>query len=161
LAEARFQLAQPVRAELTAIRFGTTDKSQGAAATQIQAGVKRYMDQMKEVIRLDYGPMIVAALASTGQMYDMLAQKFEKIQTPAGLTGESAQKYRELLQVEVNRFKAEAKTSYQAAVERSLEFETYGEWTRSARTGLTFYDSKFVDNGDIAAEPLAGDWMGL
>ncbi|MDX9731957.1 MAG: tetratricopeptide repeat protein [Bdellovibrionales bacterium] len=39
LAEARFQLAQPVRAELTAIRFGTTDKSQGAAATQILAGV--------------------------------------------------------------------------------------------------------------------------
>lgn len=161
LAEARFELAQPLRHDLSMIRFGTTDKSQGAAAAQIQAGVKKYVDQMKEVIRLDYGPMIVAALASTGQVYDMLAQKFEKIQPPAGLQGEDAKKYRELIQVEANRFKNEAKTSYQAAVDRSSEFETYGEWTKAARTGLAVYDPKQVDTGDIAVESNAGDWMGL
>lgn len=161
LAEAKFEIAQPSRADLAAIRFGMTDKSQGAAAAQVQAGVKKYVDQMKEIIRLDYGPMIVAALASTGQVYEMLAQKFEKIQTPAGLVGEDAKKYRELIQVEVNRFKNEAKTSYQAAVDRSLEFETYGEWTRAARVGLSLYDSKHVDAGDIAVDSNAGDWMGL
>lgn len=161
LAEARFEVAQPSRTELAAIKFGTTDKSQGIAATQVQAGVKKYVDQMKEVIRLDYGPMIVAALASTGQVYDMLAQKFEKIQPPAGLTGEDAKKYRELIQVEANRFKTEARTSYQAAVDRSLEFETYGFWTRSARSGLSFYDAKYSDGGDIAVDSNAGDWMGL
>ncbi len=161
LAEARFEVAQPLRAELGAIRFGTTDKTQGAAAAQVQAGVKKYVEQMKEVIRLDYGPMIVAALASTGQVYEMLASKFEKIQPPAGLTGDDAKKYKELIQVEANRFKAEAKTSYQAAVDRSLEFETYGEWTRTARVGLSLYDAKHADAGDIAIDSNAGDWMGL
>jgi cellulose synthase operon protein C len=161
LAESKFKLAQPTRNDLAAIRFGTTDKSQGAAATQVQAGVKRYVDQMKEIIRLDYGPMIVAALASTGQVYEMLSQKFEKIQTPAGLVGEDAKKYRELIGVEANRFKNEAKTSYQAAVDRSLEFETYGEWTKAARVGLSLYDAKQADTGDIAVDANAGDWMGL
>lgn len=161
LAEAKFKLSQPQRNDLAAIRFGTTDKSQGAAAALVQAGVKKYVDQMKEIIRLDYGPMIVAALASTGQVYDMLSQKFEKIQTPAGLVGEDAKKYRELIGVEANRFKNEAKTSYQAAVDRSLEFETYGEWTKAARTGLSLYDAKQADTGDIAVDANAGDWMGL
>jgi tetratricopeptide (TPR) repeat protein len=161
LAESKFKLAQPTRTDLQAIRFGTTDKSQGAAAAQVQAGVKRYVDQMKEIIRLDYGPMIVAALASTGQVYEMLSQKFEKIQTPAGLVGEDAKKYRELIGVEASRFKNEAKTSYQAAVDRSLEFETYGEWTKAARVGLSLYDAKQTDAGDIAVDVNAGDWMGL
>lgn len=161
LAESRFQIAQPTKTDLMMIKFGATDKSQGAAAAAVQSGVKRYLDQMKEVIRLDYGPMIVAALASTGQVYDMLAQKFEKIPTPAGLVGEDAKKYRELIQVEVTRFRNEAKTSYQAAVDRSLEFETYGEWTKTARTGLLLYDTKASSSDDITVDTNAGDWMGL
>lgn len=161
LAEARFLIAQPMRGDLAMIKFGTTDKSQGAAAKQVQEGIKRYLDQMKEVIRLDYGPMIVAALASTGQIYEMIAQKFEKIPTPVGLVGDDAKRYRDLIQVEVNRFKNEAKTSYQAAVDRSLEFETYGEWTKAARAGLALYDPQQVDTGGIAVDTNAGDWMGL
>ncbi|MBN8539685.1 MAG: tetratricopeptide repeat protein [Deltaproteobacteria bacterium] len=161
LAEARFEIAQPLKNDLAAIRFGTSDKSQGAAAAQVQAGIKKYLEAMKEIIRLDYGPMIVAALASTGQVYDLVAQKFEKIPTPSGLAGEDAKKYRELIQVEVVRFKNEAKTSYQAAVDRSLEFETYGPWTKAARIGLSAYDAKFNDAGDLAVDVNAGDWMGL
>lgn len=161
LAEARFQIAQPLRNDLAAIRFGTSDKTQGAAAAQVQAGIKKYLEAMKEIIRLDYGPTIVAALASTGQVYELVAQKFEKIPTPAGLVGEDAKKYRELIQVEVSRFKNEAKTSYQAAVDRSLEFETYGQWTKAARIGLSAYDAKFNDAGDFAVDVNAGDWMGL
>ncbi len=161
LAEARFEIAQPLRQELAAIRFGTTDKSQGTAAAAVQAGIKKYVEQMKEIIRLDYGPMIVASLASTGQVYEMLAQKFEQIVPPAGLTGDDAKKYKELIQVEANRFKGEAKTSFQAAVDRSLEFETYGEWTKKARVGLALYDAKHSDAGDITSESNAGDWMGL
>lgn len=160
-AEAKFELSQAQRADLQAIRFGTTDKSQGLAAAQVQQGIKKYVEAMKEVIRLDYGPMIVAALASTGQVYEMVAQKFDKIQTPNGLTGEDAKKYRELIAVEANRFRTEAKTSYQAAVDRSLEFETYGEWTKTARAGLAAYDPKHTDSGDIAIDTNAGDWMGL
>lgn len=161
LAEARFEIAQPIKNDMAAIRFGTTDKSQGAAAAQVQAGIKKYLEAMKEIIRLDYGPMIVAALASTGQVYDLVAQKFERIPTPAGLSGEDANKYRELIKVEVAKFRNEAKTSYQAAVDRSLEFETYGPWTKTARLGLSVYDPKYSDVGDLAVDANAGDWMGL
>lgn len=161
VAESRFNLAQPIRNELTMIRFGATDKSQGQAAQKIQATLKQYLEQMKEVIRLDYGPMIVASLTSTGQLYDQIASKFEKVPTPAGLSGEDAKRYKELIQVEVTKFRNEAKTSYTAAVERSLEFETYGVWTKAARAGLAQYDPTKIDSGDIAAETTAGDWMGL
>lgn len=160
-AEAKFNIAQPIVNDLNAIRFGTTDKTQGAAAVQIQTGIKRYLDSMKEIIRLDYGPMIVAALSSTGKMYDAVALKFERVPTPAGLSGDDAKKYRELLGVEVTKFRNEAKTSYQAALDRSFEFETYGQWTRAARLGLTVYDGKKTDVNDIVLDANAGDWMGL
>jgi tetratricopeptide (TPR) repeat protein len=161
LSEALFHLAQPIKNDMAAIRFGTTDKSQGEAAKQVQAGIKRYLESMKDIIRLDYGPMIVAALASTGQVYDLVAEKFEKIPTPTGLSGEDAAKYRELLKLEVAKFRSEAKTSYLAAVDRSLEFETYGAWTKAARLGLAAYDAKFSSVGDLAVDANVGDWMGL
>lgn len=161
LAESRFNMAQPIRSDLAMIKFGTTDKSQGAAAQDIQTLMKKYLEAMKDVIRRDYGPMIVASLASTGQLYDQIAVKFEKVPIPIGLSGEDAKKYKELIQVEVSKFRQEAKTSYTAAVERSLEFETYGEWTKVARAGLAQYDPKKAESGDIASETTAGDWMGL
>lgn len=159
--ESQFHLAQAIKSELNAVRFGTTDASQGAAAKQVKALEKKYIDAMKEIIRLDHAPSTIAALASTGQLYELIAQKFERIPTPAGLSTEDGEKYRQLIKVESDRYKAEATTSYRAAVERSLEFEIYTEWSSVARKALASSDPKFQYLHDVVVESNVADWMDL
>ncbi|HRK08861.1 MAG TPA: tetratricopeptide repeat protein [Pseudobdellovibrionaceae bacterium] len=159
--ESQFHLAQAIKAELNAVRFGTTDASQGAAAKQVKTLEKKYIDAMKEIIRLDHAPSTIAALASTGQLYELIAQKFERIPTPTGLSAEDGEKYRQLIKVEADRYKGEAMTSYRAAVERSLEFEIYTEWSSIARKAVAAADPKFQFLHDVVVDSNVADWMDL
>jgi cellulose synthase operon protein C len=161
-AHSRFELAQETIAKLSAIRFGTNDKTQGRAAADVKFLREKYINEMKDVIRYDNAEYIVAALASTGQMFDLIADLFAKIPVPAGFSAEDAAKYRELIQVQINGVNAEAKNSYKAAVDKSQELESYGNWTRVALSGLATHDpanSGFA--GELVIEAKAADWMGM
>lgn len=161
-AESRFQLAQETLDQLMAVRFGTSDKNQARAAVEVKRLREKYIGEMKEVIRYDNGPFIVAALASGGQMFDSLAQVFLRIPVPAGFSGEDAKKYKDLIQVQINGFRTEAKNSYKAAVEKSIELEAFTSWTRIALAGLHEHDPEnSADVGEVAADARAADWMGL
>lgn len=161
-AEARFELAQATLGQLMAIRFSNNDKQQAQAAVQVKNLREKYFNEMKDVIRYDHGPMIVAALASTGQMFDSLSQLFNRIPVPAGFGAEEAKKYKELIQVQINGFKTEAKNSYKAAVDKSIELEAYSPWTRVAQQGLVAIDpAAGNDAGEVASDARAADWMGL
>jgi tetratricopeptide (TPR) repeat protein len=162
-AEAKFRLSQATVSEISSIHFGTSDKQQAQAAARLKTLRDRYIADMKEVIRFDNAEFIVAALASTGQMFEAMANTFARIPVPQGLSGEDAQKYRELIQQQVNGFKAEAKSSYKTALDKALELESFGPWTMVARNGLASYDSAAAGNyGDeVVSESRAADWMGL
>lgn len=161
--EARFQMALPILSEMRAIRFGRTDASQGAAAKRITQLTQSYLGEMKEVVRYNYGPMIVAALSSTGKMYDILATSFEKVLPPTSLSGDQILEYKKSLQREADRFRSEGLTSYQAALQRSQEFEVYGDWTDAARRSVERLDSsRKPDPALIMVTSDVGiiDWMG-
>lgn len=160
-AEARFFLAQDTLKELLAIRFGTSDKTQAKAAAEIKRLREKYISEMKEVIRFDNGPYIVAALASGGKMFESIAGLFARIPVPKGFQADEAAKYKELIQMQVNGFKNEAKNSYKAAVDKSQELEVYTEWSRIAVHGLGALGGGTVDAGEIVAEARVADWMGL
>jgi len=160
-AEARFLLAQATLEDLKKIRFTSSDKQQAQAAAQIKSLRERYIAEMKEVIRFDYGPMIVAALASSGQMFDHIAETFSKIPVPAGFTPEDGAKYKELIDQEIESVRKEAKTSYKAAWDKAIEFEAYGEWSKLAARGLARYEPKVPTSSDILRTVLSEDWMGL
>ncbi len=160
-AEARFILAQDTFQELRAIRFTQSDRQQASAAAQVKQIRERYINHMKEVIRFDYAPMIVAALASSGQMFDYIAYTFTRIPVPSGFSAEDGEKYKALIQQEINGIRAEAKNSYKAAWDKAIELESYGEWSRIAARGLSQYDPEFQDAGELPAASSAVDWMGL
>lgn len=160
-AEARFFLDQDTLRELLAIRFGTVEKTQARAAGEVKRLREKYISEMKDVIRFDYGPFIVAALASTGKMFESLGTMFARIAVPNGYQPEDAAKYKELIQVQINGFRSEAKNSYRAAVDKASEFEVYSDWTAVAKAGLAVYEPNSVDDGEIAVEAQAVDWMGL
>lgn len=162
-AEARFNLAQDTLRELQSVRFTANDKQQASAAVRVKQLRERYIGEMKEVIRYNNAPWIVAALASGGKMFELLADQFEKIPTPAGFKGDEVKQYRALIQQQADGLKAEAKNSYKAAIEKSQELEAYTEWTDVARRGLATLDpqSKQAMSDEIVTDAKATDWMGL
>jgi cellulose synthase operon protein C len=160
-AESRFILAQEVLTRIKQIRFTANDRQQARAATELKQLREKYIAEMKDVIRFDYGPMIVAALASSGQMFDFVVASLSRIPVPAGFNAEEGAKYKELIGQEINNIKNEAKNSYKAAVDKSIELEAFSDWSRIARRGLSQYDPQAEDPGEIPATPAAVDWMNL
>lgn len=160
-AEARFFMTRETLKKLMAIRFGNSDKTQAAAAVEVKKLREKYISEMKDVIRFDYGPYIVAALVSGGKMFDSLATLFGKIPVPKGFEAADAAKYKELIQAQINGLKNDAKNNYKAAVDKAREFEVSGEWTRLANQGLASHDSSFVVAGELISDSKASDWMGL
>ncbi|MES2855107.1 MAG: tetratricopeptide repeat protein [Bdellovibrionota bacterium] len=160
-AESRFELAQDTLRELLRVRFTANDKQQATAAVQLKQFRERYINEMKEVIRYDNAPWIVAALASSGQMFEGVANSLSKIPAPAGFNADDAKRYKELIQVQINGFKNEAMNSYKAAIAKSEELEAFPEWTQVARRGLAGLDGKSSGVTEIASDAKAADWMGL
>jgi tetratricopeptide (TPR) repeat protein len=162
-AEARFELAQPVLRDLAAIRFTKSDKQQAQAAAQLKTLREKYIAEMKAVVLFDNGPWIVAALASSGQMLDQVANQISRVPVPTGFGEADAAKYKELIQGQVNGIRTEAKSSYKAAIDKSQELEIYNSWTQAAREGIAAIDPSVNsrDAGEVAADTRAADWMGL
>jgi len=162
-AEAQFELSQPILRDLNAIKFYHNAKQQAQAANDIKQLREKYVNEMKKVILFDNAKWIIAALASSGQMFETIAHKFDGIPTPNGFSPEDAKKYRDLISQQSNGFRDEAKNSYKTAVDRSQELESYSEWTMIARQGLANLDpaSKAKDAGEVAADAQTTDWMGL
>ncbi len=162
-AEAQFELSQAVLRDLNSIRFYKNAKQQAQAANDIKQFREKYINEMKKVILFDNAKWIIAALTSSGQMFESVARKFDGIQTPNGFSEDDAKKYRELITQQSNGFREEAKNSYKTAIDRSQELESYSEWTTAARQGLAGLDPamRAKDAGEVASEAAATDWMGL
>jgi TolA-binding protein len=162
-AEAQFELSQSVLRDLHSIKFYHNAKQQAQAANDVKQYREKYINEMKKVILFDNAEWIVAALTSSGQMFESIARKFDAIPTPNGFSADDAKKYRELISQQSNGFREEAKNSYKTAIDRSQELESYSEWTTIARQGLAGLDPavKAKDAGEVASEASATDWMGL
>jgi tetratricopeptide (TPR) repeat protein len=160
-AESKFQLCHDTVNEIQQLKFTSNAKQQERVGKQLQALREKYIGQMKDVIHYDHAPMIVAALASTGQMFEMMAGIFARIPVPADYTPEDAKKLKDLIQTQVNGLKTEAKNSYKAAFDKSIETETYGQWAKVARDGLAQYDTNVGSTGEEIPDAALGDWMGL
>jgi TolA-binding protein len=165
-AEGRFFLSQETMAEINKIRFTSSEKDQAKSANQLKKLRDQYISQMKEVIRYDNGTYIIAALTSSGQMFEAVAHTFGKVPVPVGFSAEDSKKFHELIQQQVNGFEAEARNSYKAAADKSKELETFNRWTSIARQRLSLL-SLVSSSGtktemiDFPGDSRAADWMGL
>lgn len=157
-AEARFQLAQEIYDKILEIKFTTNDRQQGQAAKDILRLKDRYIAEMKEVIRFDNAPFIVAAIGSSGKLFDSIADIFSRIPAPRGFSAEDAAKYKALIQDQVNGLRKEAQASYQSTIDKSRELETFTDWTKYAYSALV---NKPKDSEFTADDSKALDWMGL
>ncbi len=159
-AEVSFKQTQSTIEQIRHIKFYKNEKQQATAAKDLESLKNKYISQMKEIIRFDNAPMIVAALASTGQMFELLAKIYSELPTPSGYSADDAKKLQDLMAGKVKELRDEAKNSYKSAYDRALELETYGDWTTVAAQGLAAYDSS-IATGEQTSTVKSLDWMGL
>ncbi|MBY0316190.1 MAG: tetratricopeptide repeat protein [Bdellovibrionales bacterium] len=126
--QAKFWLARRSLDEMRAIRLGTAEKTIVNAFANMKALQKTLIKDLAEVIKIDYGPSIVAALAAEAESYEVIANAFKNSPVPREYSNaEQAKQFKQLAQQEGDGFLQKAKGAYKAAFEKGLAIEAFGD----------------------------------
>lgn len=162
-AEAKYHLSVGILNQMKEVRLGNTEKS-------IMLGLKRLKDsqaqltkEMAQVIKYDYGPMIVAALKSEGESFEVIANAFKTCPVPKEFNQpQVVQQFKELLQKESAGFYEKAKGSYRAGFDKGIAIKAYGEEVTAIAHNLYRLDPEnFKQPGEIGMPSALIDRMGL
>ena len=127
-AQAKFWLSEKYLAEMKNIKLGVTEKSIVDGFQRLKAQQKTLLTNLAEVIKYDYGPSIVAALAAEAESYRVISDAFKKSPVPREYSNpEQAKQFRKLADDEAAGFMQKAKGAYKTAFEKGLALEAYGE----------------------------------
>ena len=159
-AEARFKLAIENLAQLRAMKFSSSPKQQERVAKDILSFQDHYVKQeMGDVIRFDYGPMIVAALASTGQMFEIIAFNFSKIPAGKDFSADDLANFKSLINQKVSEYRKQALDAYKLANDKSQMLEIYTEWTAMAHEALSNLDpTNYQKNTEFILDSKSSMW---
>lgn len=159
-AEAAFKLASEKLIELRALKFAASPKQQERVAKETVAFQNRYVKQdMGDVIRYDYGPMIVAALASTGQMFEIIAYNFSKIPPGKDFAPEDLVNFKNLINQKVGEYRKQAIDSYKLAYDKSIALEINNEWSEMAHDALANLDpANYQKSDEIIMDTKQAVW---
>lgn len=126
-AQAKFWLSRRTLDEMREVRTGTSEKSIVDAFQRLKNSQKVLLKDMVEVIKFDYGPMIVAALAAEAESYEIISKAFSTSPVPREYsTAEQAKQFKTLANDEATSFLQKAKGSYKGAFEKGIAIEAYG-----------------------------------
>lgn len=128
-AQAKFWLSEKYLGQMQAVNLGTAEKTIAAGLTKMKALQEEMLKKhLSEVIKFDYGPSIVAALAAEGKSYEIISNAFKKSPTPKEYsTPDSAKQFRQMADNTANEFSLKAKAAYKGAFEKGLQIEAYGD----------------------------------
>ncbi len=159
-AEAKFRLAKETLTQLRAMKFSASPKQQERVAKEILAFQSHYVKQeMGDVIRFDYGPMIVAALSSTGQMFEIIAYNFSKIPPGKDFSAEDLANFKALIGQKVSEYRKQALEAYKLAYDKSQTLEIYTEWTAMANEALSNLDpTNYQKNSEFILDMKQSAW---
>lgn len=136
-AESKYRLAAESLEEMKRISLGTSEKSIMTGLTRMQELQKVLLKNMADVLRLDYGPYVVAAVLSEAQAYEIISGAFEKSPVPREYSKpEEAQQFKQLASQQASEFRNKAKAIYEKAYERAIQLDIPSEWTLAALRGV-------------------------
>ena len=101
---------------------------------------------MVAVVKMDYGPYIIAGILSEAQALEKIAQAFERAPVPKEYASspEVAQQFRELAAKESAGFRSRAKAIYEDAYKRAMTLDVVSPWTLAALDGVQRYSPETV-----------------
>lgn len=127
-AQAKFWLSQKYLDEMKAVKMGGTEKALQEGVNKMKALEKTLLTNLAEVIKFDYGPSIVAALAAEAEGYEVFSAAYKNLPVPKEYAApEAAKQFKEFAMKESNGYLLKAKGAYKVAFEKGLQLEAYGE----------------------------------
>lgn len=161
--QAKFWLARKSLDEMKAIRLGTAEKTIVNGFQNMKNLQKTLLKDLAEVIKIDYGPSIVAALAAEAESYEIIANAFKNSPVPREYGNpEQAKQFKQLAQQEGDGFLQKAKGAYKVAFEKGIALEAFGEpLLSSARNYHRLAPGESKVAGEMASFGTLVDKVGL
>lgn len=128
-AQAKFHLVEQYLNEMKRIRLGTREKTIASRLQEMKNKQKVLIKNLADVIKYDYGPSIVAALAAEAESYEIIANAFKNSPVPVEYAKDAnaSKQFRELAKKESDAFYEKAKNAYKTAFEKGHSLEAFGE----------------------------------
>lgn len=144
-------------------RLGSTEASITKALNEMKYIQKILIRDMAKVIKYDYGPSIVAALAAEAESYEIIGDTFKNIPIPREYQqGDVAKQFKDMANKQMVEFHTKAIASYKNAFEKGLSLGAYGpEMLASAQALYRLDPNGFKNAGEINDVGQLKDMMGI
>ncbi len=162
-AQVQYHLSKGDLDEMKRVKLGHTDASITAGLNKMKAIQKTLIRNMARVIKYDYGPYVVAALAAEGESYKIIGDTFKNIPVPREYSkGEVAKKFKAMARKQAKGFYDKAVLSYRNAFDKGLSLRAYSrEMILSARALYHLDPEEFTNAGEIGDIGQLIDTMGI
>ena len=135
-AEAQFDLTYETYKKFKGIRIPSNPSAQAQSLQRKLSLLERLKNEVKVIIRYNYGPQVVSALALMGAANRHLSLSIVGSPLPRGLRKKELVQYRKALVETARPFKQSAVQYFQQAVKKAKETSGYAPWLKEAQKGL-------------------------
>jgi tetratricopeptide (TPR) repeat protein len=162
-AQSQFRISRELLNEMERVSLGRTDASITKGLNKMKAVQKRLITDMAKVIKYDYGPMIVAALAAEAESYKIIGDTFKNIPIPREYAkGKVREQFKEMAKQQEIEFYNKAVGAYRTAFNKGIDLKAYGDPMIESAQALYQLDPKgFKNAGEINDVGQIVDMMGI
>ncbi len=162
-AESQFRISRELLSEMKRVRLGNTDSSITKGLNKMKAVQKRLIGEMAKVIKYDYAPFVVAALAAEAESYEIIGDTFKNIPIPKEYAkGQVREQFKQMAAQQQTEFHNKAIAGYRNAFEKGISLKGYGDAMLECARALYRLDPKgFNHAGEINEVGEIVDMMGL
>jgi cellulose synthase operon protein C len=162
-AQSQYALAKVTLDEMRRVRIGNTDSSITKGLNSMKELQKVLIRNMAKVIKYDYGPSVVAALAAEAESNEIIGDTFKNIPIPKEYSaGDVAKQFKDMANKQMNEFYAKAIGGYRNAFEKGRSLKAYGDEMLSSAQALYRLDPNgFKNAGEINDVGQIKDMMGI
>ncbi len=162
-AQSQYRMSREMLSEMRKVRLGRTDTSITQGLNKMKAIQKRLIKDMAKVIKYDYGPMIVAALAAEAESYEIIGLTFRNIPIPKEYAkGKVREQFKGMAKQQETEFINKAVGAYRSAFNKGIDLKAYGDPMIESAQALYRLDPKgFKNAGEINDVGQIVDMMGI
>ena len=124
---------------------------------------KTLVRDMAKVIKYDYGPMVVAALAAEAESNEIIGNRFKNLPVPKEYAkGEVRKQFQGMADKQAGEFLNKAIVSYRSAFEKGISLKAFGPEMLSSAQALYRLDPKgFNQAGEVNEVGQLVDMVGI
>ena len=160
-AQAKWKLALVNLTELKKEKFPADSARQKVLLQAKLKTMNKLNGELADIIKMNNGPMIVAALVTTGQANEYMANAIAQAPAPRGMKPEEMAEYNKAIAGITEPFQRQALEAYRTAWSRAVQTESYSEHSDEARKALLRISPQDAKAGGMTLPSRSVDWMGL